>query len=60
MVETNTFTANRVSQADYGLEDHVYDINLAAARVARAAVDQMRTETPDQPRYKVSIPRVRP
>ncbi|MBJ39441.1 MAG: methionine synthase [Gammaproteobacteria bacterium] len=51
IVETNTFTANRVSQSDYGLEDHVYDINLAAARVARSAVEQMLRESPDQPRF---------
>src|SRR5262245_31946942 len=34
IVETNTFNGTAVSQADYGLEDRAYDINLAAARVA--------------------------
>jgi 5-methyltetrahydrofolate--homocysteine methyltransferase len=36
---TNTFTATSIGQADYGLEDHVREINLAAARIARAACD---------------------
>ncbi|HEX2646928.1 MAG TPA: homocysteine S-methyltransferase family protein, partial [Candidatus Dormibacteraeota bacterium] len=40
MVTTNTFTATRVSQADYGLEDFVYEMNLAGARLARRAVDE--------------------
>ncbi|GMV06955.1 MAG: methionine synthase [Gemmatimonadota bacterium] len=40
LIETNTFNANRVSLADYGLEDAVLDINRAAARVARAAADE--------------------
>ncbi len=39
MVSTNTFSANRISQADYGAEHLVRDINLASARIARAAAD---------------------
>src|SRR5437763_2667668 len=39
IITTNTFTATRVSQADYGLEDHVYEMNLAGARLARRAAD---------------------
>src|SRR5581483_1959233 len=34
---TNTFTATRIGQADYGLEDVVYETNVAAARIAREA-----------------------
>ena len=37
---TNTFTATRIGQADYGLEDHVYEMNLAGARLAREAADR--------------------
>jgi 5-methyltetrahydrofolate--homocysteine methyltransferase len=40
IVTTNTFTATRVSQADYGLEDRVYEMNLAGARLARKAADE--------------------
>ena len=39
IVSTNTFSANRISQADYGAEDLVRQINLASARIARAAAD---------------------
>ena len=37
IIETNTFNANRISQADYHLEEEVRDINLAAARLAKSA-----------------------
>ncbi len=40
IITTNTFTATRVSQADYGLEDYVYEMNLAGARLARQAADR--------------------
>src|SRR5919109_1046259 len=39
IVTTNTFTSTSISQADYGLEDAVYDMNVAGARIARRAVD---------------------
>ena len=37
---TNTFTATRIGQADYGLEDAVHDLNVAGARLARQAADE--------------------
>ena len=39
LLATNTFNANRISQADYGAEGLVHDMNVAAARVIREAVD---------------------
>ena len=39
LLATNTFNANRISQADYGMEDRVRQINLAAARIMRECVD---------------------
>src|SRR5258708_16518071 len=39
LITTNTFTATPVSQADYGLEDLTYEINVAGARLAREAAD---------------------
>ncbi|MEO8483538.1 MAG: methionine synthase [Acidobacteriota bacterium] len=51
IIETNSFNANEVSQADYGLESIIYDLNVAAARVAREAVDEFRSRTPDRPRF---------
>src|SRR5205085_9764628 len=38
---TNTFTATSIGQADYGLESHVRDMNLAGARLARKAADEV-------------------
>ena len=38
---TNTFTATRIGQADYGLEDAVYDMNVEGARLARQAADEV-------------------
>jgi 5-methyltetrahydrofolate--homocysteine methyltransferase len=46
IVETNTFNGTAISQADYGLEERAYDINLAAARVARRAADGFRAAHP--------------
>ena len=39
IIETNTFNSQRISLGDYGLEAHVRDINLAAARLARQCAD---------------------
>ncbi|PIQ25106.1 methionine synthase [bacterium (Candidatus Blackallbacteria) CG17_big_fil_post_rev_8_21_14_2_50_48_46] len=50
IIETNTFNAQSVSMADYGLEDQVYAINKAAAEVARAAVAEIQKEDP-RPRW---------
>ena len=41
ILETNTFTATRIAQADYGLEDAVRDLNLAAVRLARQVADEI-------------------
>ena len=51
IVETNTFNANAVSQADYALEPVCYEINAAAARLAREAADEFTARTPGQPRF---------
>jgi 5-methyltetrahydrofolate--homocysteine methyltransferase len=51
LIETNTFSANAVSQSDYGLEGVVYELNLEAARLARRAADAASARTPDRPRF---------
>ncbi|NMC40404.1 MAG: methionine synthase, partial [Bacteroidales bacterium] len=51
IIETNTFNANAISQADYGLEELVYEINLEAARLARQAADKFTRITPQKPRF---------
>ncbi len=40
IVETNTFSANRVSQGDYGTVDHIVELNVVAARLAREAAEE--------------------
>ncbi len=49
IIETNTFNAQRISLADYGLQDYVRDINLTAAQIARQCADEF--SSPDKPRY---------
>ncbi|MEX2463032.1 MAG: methionine synthase [Balneolaceae bacterium] len=51
ILETNTFSANPISQKDYNLQDSTYEINLAAARVAREAADEFTAKNPDKPRF---------
>jgi 5-methyltetrahydrofolate--homocysteine methyltransferase len=51
LIETNTFNANRPSLEDYGLADLAYEVNLAAARLARSAADAWSAQTPDRPRF---------
>ena len=49
IIATNTFSSQRISQADYCLEDEAYEMALASARLARAAADQYSTS--EKPRF---------
>jgi methionine synthase I (cobalamin-dependent) len=51
LISTNTFNAQRISLADYGMEELAYEVNLAAAKLARAAADAATRATPDRPRF---------
>jgi 5-methyltetrahydrofolate--homocysteine methyltransferase len=51
IAETNTFNAQAISQADYGLEDIAYDLNVAGAKLARGAADAWTAKTPNKPRF---------
>src|SRR5262245_35864661 len=51
IIETNSFNSTAISLVDYGLEGEAYDVNLAAARVARRVVDSFNVKTPDRPRF---------
>jgi 5-methyltetrahydrofolate--homocysteine methyltransferase len=55
IIETNTFNANRVSLADYGMEDLAYELNLESTRLVRAVVDAMSARTPDRPRFVAGV-----
>jgi len=48
IVETNTFNAQAISLADYRMEHLAYELNLAAARIARRVVDEFVAEHPDR------------
>jgi len=51
IAETNTFNATSISQADYGLEDLAYEINIEAARIAKSEADDWTEKTPGKPRF---------
>ncbi len=51
IVETNTFTATSIAQADYGLSELAYELNVSAAKLARQACDEWSNKTPDRPRF---------
>jgi 5-methyltetrahydrofolate--homocysteine methyltransferase len=60
LVETNTFNATSVSQADYHLEHLVYELNKAGAAVARACCDAVEADDlakgrPDKPRFVIGV-----
>jgi 5-methyltetrahydrofolate--homocysteine methyltransferase len=51
IIETNTFNSQRISMADYHMEDLSYELNVAAARIARKAADGYTASNPDKPRF---------
>jgi len=53
ILETNTFNANRISMADYDMEQLSHEINLASARLAREAADAASTQ--DRPRFVAGV-----
>ncbi len=55
LVETNTFNATSISQADYHLQHLVYELNKAGAQVARQCCDAIEAKTPDKPRFVIGV-----
>lgn len=53
IIETNTFSSNRISQSDYGLEGLVHEMNLRSALIARKAADEASTN--NKPRFVAGI-----
>jgi 5-methyltetrahydrofolate--homocysteine methyltransferase len=51
IIETNTFNAQVISMADYGMEELAYEMNVEAAKIARQAADKWMLKTPDKPRF---------
>jgi 5-methyltetrahydrofolate--homocysteine methyltransferase len=55
LIETNTFNATTISQADYHLEHLAYELNVAGAKLARECCDAAEAKTPDQPRFVIGV-----
>lgn len=51
IIETDSFNANAISLADYGLQEHAYEIARAAAEIARASADRFTLSNPTKPRF---------
>ena len=55
ILETCNFNATSLGQEDYGLSHVAYELNLAAARVARQVADEVSAETPGKPRFVAGV-----
>jgi len=51
IIETNTFNANSISMSDYQMENLVYELNFASARIARRVADKFTRQNPEKPRF---------
>ena len=51
ILETNTFSGTVIAQADYGLEDWVYELNYESAKIARKAADEFTAQNLNKPRF---------
>ncbi len=51
IIETNTFSANAVSMADYHMEDLVYELNVSSAKIAKAVAEEFSKKNPEKPRF---------
>ncbi len=55
IIETNTFNATQVSQADYGLGELAHEINVAGARLVRELCDEFTARDPSRPRFCAGV-----
>src|SRR5690554_4097406 len=51
IIETNTFSSQKISMADYQMESLVYELNLQGAKLAKKATDEFNQKNPDKPRF---------
>lgn len=51
IIETNTFSSTSIAQEDYGLQDHAFAINEAAASIGREVADEFTRNDPSKPRF---------
>ena len=55
ILETNTFNSTRIAMADYRMEELAYEINVASARIAKQAAEEVSALTPDKPRFVAGV-----
>jgi 5-methyltetrahydrofolate--homocysteine methyltransferase len=51
IAETNTFSGTTIAQADYHLEDYVYELNFQSAKIAKEVADEFTAKEPHKPRF---------
>ncbi|MFZ6052912.1 homocysteine S-methyltransferase family protein [Halocola ammonii] len=51
ILETNTFSSTSIAQADYGLEDQVYQLNFQSAKIAKEVAEEFTAKNPGKPRF---------
>ena len=51
IIETDTFNGTAVSLEEFGLQEHVFELNKTAAELARRAADEFTRKNPDKPRF---------
>jgi 5-methyltetrahydrofolate--homocysteine methyltransferase len=51
IIETNTFSGTTIAQADYHLEDAVYDLNYYSAKIAKEVAEEFTKKDPSKPRF---------
>jgi 5-methyltetrahydrofolate--homocysteine methyltransferase len=55
IIETNTFSGTKTAMEDYQMEELVYELNVAGAKLAREAADEMMAKKPDIPRFVAGV-----
>jgi 5-methyltetrahydrofolate--homocysteine methyltransferase len=55
VLETNSFNSTAISMADYGMEELIYELNHASARLARDVADDFERRSPEVPRYVAGV-----
>ena len=55
IIKTNTFSSTRIAQADYGMEDQAYKLNVNAAKIARSVADQVSKKDTSRLRFVAGV-----
>jgi len=55
ILETNTFNSTSIAEADYGMEELVYELNYEGAKLAKSVANEWSAKTPDKPRFVAGV-----